>query len=119
MSEENEIHINSEITKHFKLLKNATYLFGSFIMLCLIPLIGLLWSLKAHQIEMEKDKINQVEVYDNFVNKGQYIYLEGERMKMNDYIKLGADPAKTMSEWGKQVKDALDLKYRGMQNETN
>ena len=74
---------------------------------------------KTAQLEMQKDKINQVEVYDNFVNKGQYIYLEGERMKMNDYIKLGADPAKTMSDWGKQVKDALDLKYRGMQNEQN
>lgn len=117
MSEGNEIHLNSEITRHFKLLKNATYVFGSFITLCLIPLVGLLWSLKAEQIEMSKDMIKQTEVYDNFVNKGQYIYLEGERLKSEQYIKLGADPAKVMSEWGKQVKDALDIKYRGMRNE--
>ena len=112
MSEGNEIHFNMEITKHFKLLKNATYIFGSFITLCLLPLVGLLWSLKAEQIEIRKDKINQQEVYDNFMNKGQYIYLEGERMKSNEYIRLGADPAKVMTEWGKQVKDALDMKYR-------
>jgi len=40
-------------------------------------------------------------------------------MKSTEYIKLGADPAKVMSDWGKQVKDALDIKYRGMRNETN
>lgn len=117
MSEGNEVHLNLEITKHFKLLKNATYIFGTFITLCLIPLVGLLWSLKANQLEMSKDMIKQTEVYDNFVNKGQYIYLEGERIKTVDYIKMGADPGKVMSDWGKQVKDALDIKYRGMRNE--
>jgi len=119
MSEENEIHLNAEITKHFKLLKNSTYIVGSLFMLCFIPLVGLLWSLKADQLEMQKDMIKQEEVYDNFVNKGQYIYLEGERMKSEQYIKLGADPARVMSDWGKQVKDALDIKYRGTRNETN
>lgn len=119
MSEGNEIHLNAEITKHFKLLKNSTYIVGSLFMLCFIPLVGLLWSLKADQLEMQKDMIKQTEVYDNFVNKGQYIYLEGERMKSEQYIKLGADPARVMSDWGKQVKDALDIKYRGIRNETN
>lgn len=119
MSEENEIHLNAEITKHFKLLKNSTYIVGSLFTLCFIPLVGLLWSLKADQLEMQKDMIKQEEVYDNFVNKGQYIYLEGERMKSEQYIKLGADPARVMSDWGNQVKDALDIKYRGTRNETN
>lgn len=121
MSEENEIHLNSQIERHFKLLKNATYTVGSLFMICLVPLVTFLWSIKSDQIkmkvEMEKDMIKQEEVYDNFVNKGQYIYLEGERLKSEQYIKLGADPAKVMSEWGKQVKDALDIKYRGMRNE--
>lgn len=119
MSEENEIHLNAEITKHFKLLKNSTYIVGSLFMLCFIPLVGLLWSLKSDQLEMQKDMIKQEEVYDNFVNKGQYIYLEGERIKSENYIKLGADPGRVMSDWGKQVKDALDIKYRGTRNEIN
>lgn len=113
MDEQSKTHLNSEITRHFRLLKNATYLFGSLVTICLLPLIGLLWSLKAEQIEMSKDFIKQDEVYNNFVNKGQYIYLEGERIKSFEHLRLGADPAKEMSEWGKQVKDALDMRYRG------
>ena len=113
MSEDNEIHINSEITRHFKLLRTATYAFGSLISLSLIPLIGLIWSMKAEQIQLRNNKIDKAEVYDNFVNKGQYIYLEGERIKSHEYIKLGADEGKVLSDWGKQVKESLDLKYRG------
>lgn len=120
MSEDNELHINSEITRHFKLLRTATYAFGSLITISLVPLIALIWSMKADQITLKagqdllnESKIDKTEVYDNFVNKGQYIYLEGERIKCHENIKLGKDEAKTLSEWGKQVKDALDLRYRG------
>jgi hypothetical protein len=113
MSEDNELHINSEITRHFKLLRTATYAFGSLITLSLIPLVTLIWSMKSEQILIRESKIDKTEVYDNFVNKGQYIYLEGERIKCHENIKLGKDESKTLSEWGKQVKDALDLRYRG------
>ena len=113
MSEDNEIHINSEITRHFKLLRNATYLAGSLVTIGLIPLIALIWSMKSEQILIRESKIDKTEVYDNFVNKGQYIYLEGERIKSHEYIELGADEGKVLSDWGKQVKEALDLRYRG------
>lgn len=117
MSEETEVHLNSEINKHFKLLKNATYLFGTFITLCLIPLISLLWSLKSDQIQMSKDFIKQSEVYDNFVNKGQYIYLEGELIGVQKKINKGEDVSEELIEYGQKVKDVLDIKYRGMRND--
>ena len=120
MSEDNELHINSEITRHFKLLRTATYAFGSLITLSLIPLITLIWSMKAEQIQLKagqnliiESKIDKSEVYDNFVNKGQYIHLEGERIKCSQYLKLGAEEGKVLSDWGKQVKEVLELRYRG------
>jgi len=117
MSEETEIHLNNEIAKHFKLLKNATYIFGSFITLCLIPLISLLWSLKADQIQMSKDFIKQSEVYDNFVNKGQYIYLQGELIGIQKKCTQDADVSQELMEYGQKIKEVLDIKYRGMRNE--
>lgn len=117
MPEEVEVHLNSEISKHFRLLKNATYVFGSFITLCLIPLISLLWSLKAEQIQMSKDFIKQEEVYSNFVNKGQYIYLEGESMELQLKHCNGIDISSDLKLYGQKVKDMLDIKYRGMRNE--
>ena len=113
MSEDNEIHINSEITRHFKLLQKATILAGSLVTIGLIPLIALIWSMKAEQIQIRESKIDKSEVYDNFVNKGQYIHLEGERIKCSQYLKLGEEEGKVLSDWGKQVKEVLELRYRG------
>jgi len=117
MPEETEFHLNAEISKHFKLLKNATYVFGSFITLCLIPLIGLLWSLKSEQLQMSKDFIKQEEVYDNFVNKGQYIYLQGELIGIQKKCTNDADVSQELMEYGRKIKDVLDIRYRGMRNE--
>lgn len=117
MSEENEIHLNSEISKHFRLLKNATYAFGSLITLCLLPLIGLLWNLKAEQLEIKKSYISQEEVYTNFVNKGQYIFLQGEEIKVHLKHSSGADIGDDLKEYGKTIKEVLDIRYRGMRNE--
>jgi hypothetical protein len=117
MPEESEIHLNTEISKHFRLLKNATYAFGSFITLCLIPLIGLLWSLKAEQIQMSKDFIKQEEVYNNFVNKGQYIYLQGESIELQLKHNKNIDISEDLKSYGQKIKDVLDIRYRGMRNE--
>lgn len=122
MTQENVIHLNNEISNHFRLLKRVTYLAGTIMLAILIPMVGLVWSMNVSLIQLEHkaelldlNKMEQTEVYDNFVNKGQYIYLEGERLKCIQDVTDGVEMARIMKEWGKQVKDALDIRYRGVE----
>lgn len=112
MSEENELLLTKEITEHFKMLKKATVIFGSMVTLCLIPLVSLIWTLKAEQIEMNKTFIRQTEVYDNFVNKGQYMYLQGEWIEMQQRAQKGTDITEDLKEQGRKIKEVLEIKYR-------
>lgn len=113
MSEESEVHLNQEISNHFKLLKKGTILFGSIISLTLIPLLGFMLQVRIEQTRMQKDFIQKEEVYDNFVNKGQYIYLQGEEMESHMRIIKGADPAAELKAAGARIKEVLDIRYRG------